>query len=96
MRLLTEDGAMIVVQSSATEFFIAGRGLTVTFTRDPDVDDRIAGIGSIEEVGLVDGKWMVQRRLNGDQSNQGRQLSMAAHQTRIYRVVLYTGERHGR
>jgi beta-galactosidase GanA len=32
------------------------------------------------------------RRLNGVQSNQGRQLSMQANQIRTYRVVLYTGE----
>ena len=91
--LLTEDGAMIIVQSKPNEFFIAGRGLTVTFTRDPDRDDRVAGIASIEQVSRVDGNWITQRRLNGDQSNQGRQLSMAANQVKTYRVVLYTYER---
>ena len=91
--LLTDDGAMIIVQSAPDEFFIAGRGLTVSFVRDPDLDDRIGGIASIEEVARVDGKWITQRRLNGDQSNQGRQLSMAPNQVRTYRVVLYAFER---
>jgi hypothetical protein len=93
--LLADDGAMIIVQSAPDEFYIAGSGLTVSFYRDPDIDDRIGGIASIEEGSLVDGKWVVQRRLNGDQSNQGRQLSMSAHQVHNYRVVLYSIERAG-
>ena len=91
--LLTDDGAMMIVQTAPEEFFIDGRGLTVTFSRDPDADDRSAGIASIEEVSRVDGRWVTQRHLNGDQSNQGRQLSMAANQMLIYRVVLYTTPR---
>jgi hypothetical protein len=91
--LLTEDGAMTVVQSASNEFYIAGRGLTLSFSRDPDVDDRLAGIASIEEVSRTGEGWVTVRRLNGDQSNQGRQLSLAPNQVRIYRVVLYTTER---
>jgi hypothetical protein len=84
---------MIIVQSAPEEFFIAGRGLTVSILRDPDRDDQVAGIGSIEEVSRIDGKWVTQRRLNGDQSNQGRQLSMSPNQVRTYRVILYATER---
>jgi hypothetical protein len=91
--LLVDDGAMIIVQTSTNEFFIAGRGLTVTFHRDPDIDDRVAGIGSIEEVSRMDGKWVTQRRLNGDQSDQGRALSLAADRMHTYRVILYSNER---
>ena len=90
---LVDDGAMLIVQVSANEFFITGRGLTVSFFRDPDLDDRIAGIGSIEEISRVDGQWVTQRRLNGDQSGQGRALSMAANQMHTYRVTLYSTER---
>jgi Domain of unknown function (DUF5597)/Beta-galactosidase len=91
--LLVDDGAMIVAQSATDEFYIAGRGLTVSFSRDPDVDDRLAGIASIDEVSRIDGNWVTVRRLNGDQTNQGRQLSLAANQMRIYRVVLYSTAR---
>jgi len=91
--LLVDDGAMLIVQVSANEFFITGRGLTVAFFRDPDSDDRTAGISSIEEVSRVDGQWVIQRRLNGDQSGQGRALSMAANQMHTYRVTLYSTER---
>ena len=88
--LLTDDGAMIVIQTGEDEFFISGRGLTVSFHRDPDTDDKVAGIASIEEVTRSKGEWLVVRRLNGDQSNQGRQLSMAPLETHTFRVKLYT------
>lgn len=93
--LITDDGAMIIIQSGPDEFFISGRGLTVSFHRDPDTDDKIAGIASIEEVTRTNGAWQTRRRLNGDQSNQGRQLSLAPLETRIYRVTLYATEHHG-
>ena len=94
--LLTDDGGMLVLQTAPDEFLVIGSGLTVTFERDPDMDDKVAGIGSIEEVTRSNGTFSTLRRLNGDQSNQGRQLSMAPLQTRMYRVVLYATKREGR
>lgn len=92
-RLLSNDGAMLVLESAADEFYIIGSGLTVSITRDPDVDARVAGIASIEEVSRSGADWKIERRLNGDQSNQGRQLSMDAQKVRIYRVRLYAATR---
>jgi hypothetical protein len=92
--LLTDDGAMIIVQSTENEFYIAGTGLTVSFFRNPDVDSAVARIESIEEVTRSNGNWSTQRRLNGDQTNQGRQLLMAAHHVRVYRVLLYATPRN--
>ena len=92
--LLTDNGAMIIVQSTENEFYIAGTGLTVSFFRNPDVDSAVARIESIEEVSRSNGNWSTQRRLNGDQTNQGRQLLMAAHQVRVYRVLLYATPRN--
>jgi hypothetical protein len=94
--LLTDDGAMLIVQSGPDEFYIAGSGLSVSFFRDPDVDSKQSGIAGIEEVVRVDGKWTIIRRLNGDQSNQGRQLSMSPHEIRVYRVSLYAIDRSPR
>lgn len=93
--LATDDGAMLVIEAKPNEFFIAGSGLSVSFARDPDADNKVSAIASIEEVIRVNGEWVTQRRLNGDQSNQGRQLQMDPHQMRIYRVVLYTTDRRG-
>ncbi len=88
-KLLTNDGAMLVLQASADEFYIAGSGLTVSIRRDPDSDARVAGISSIEEVSRSGAGWTLLRRLNGDQSNQGRQLMMDPQQMHIYRVRLH-------
>jgi beta-galactosidase GanA len=88
--LLTTDGAMMVIETAPNEFYILGSGLTVTFSRDPDVDDQIAGIGAIDQLSNMGGEWVTEDRLNGDQSNQGRELSMNAHEFRVYRVKLYT------
>ncbi|HEY2859427.1 MAG TPA: DUF5597 domain-containing protein [Terracidiphilus sp.] len=88
--LATEDGAMLAVQTAPDEFLVAGSGLTVTITRDPDTDNRIAGIASVEQIAKQGGQWVVERRLNGDQTNQGRHLQMDPHEVHIYRVKLYT------
>ncbi len=88
--LLTDDGAMLILQVSPAEFYIAGSGLTVSFARDPDVDAGIAGIESVEEVSRTSGQWTTERRLNGDQTNQGRQLLMDAKRPHIYRARLYS------
>lgn len=88
--LATDDGAMLILQSSPGEFYIAGSGLTVSFARDPDIDSNIAGIESVEEVSRASGQWKTERRLNGDQTNQGRQLLMDAKRPHIYCVRLYS------
>jgi beta-galactosidase GanA len=92
--LATDDGAMIAIQSKPNEFYIAGSGLTISFARDPDTDNKLSGIASIEEVSRdANGGWITQRWLNGDQNNQGRQLSMDPHRMRIYHVKLYAVDR---
>jgi len=88
--LLTNDGGMLLIESAPDEFFVAGSGLTVRVTRDPDTDERIAGVASIEEVTKAGADWTVTARLNGDQSNQGRQLALDPREIRTYRVRLYS------
>ena len=88
--IIADDGAMLVLQTSPGEFYVVGSGLTVSFARDPDVDTGTAGIESVEQVSRVSGQWLTERRLNGDQTNQGRQLLMDPHQRQIYRVRLYS------
>lgn len=91
--LLANGGGMLLLQSAPNEFLILGAGLTVKMTRDPDTDGGIAGISSIEEVSRVGSEWKVMARLNGDQSNQGRQLTMDPHKVKIYRLRMYTAPR---
>lgn len=85
-----KDGAMLVMETAPNEFYILGAGLTVDFQRDPDTDNQVAGIAGIDRLAFVNGRWVAQERLNGDQSNQGRQLLMDAHAFHLYRVRLYT------
>ncbi len=81
---------MLVLQASAGEFYVVGSGLTVSFACDPDVDSVTAGIDSVEQVSRVNGQWLIERRLNGDETNQGRQLTMDPQRFNIYRVRLYS------
>jgi len=92
--LLTDDGAMMILERKPNEFYILGSGLTVDFTRDPDIDDRIAGIAKVEQIAKVNGNWVTDRELTGDQTNQGRQLSMSPHEVHVYRVTLYSYSRN--
>jgi len=81
---------MLVMQSAADEFYVLGSGLTVSFMRDPDVDDRVAGIAGIARLAWKEGHWTVAEEMNGDQSDQGRGLLMDAHAIHLYRVRLYS------
>jgi beta-galactosidase GanA len=91
---LTHDGAMLIMGSGHGEFYILGSGLTVSFLRDPDVDPGIAGIAGIAQLAWKNGGWRIEQRINGDQSDQGRELLMAAHTIHLYQVRLYSYHGH--
>lgn len=76
--LAEKDGAMLVMETARDEFYILGAGLTLDFQRNPDTDNQVAGIAGIDRLAFVDGQWIAQEHLNGDQSNQGRELLMDA------------------
>lgn len=89
-KILQDDGAMIVVQTGNDEFLIGGTALTISVSKDVDLDNGIAGIVSVEEGSRANGQWKTEQRLNGDQSNQGRNVSLPAHEFKLLRVKLYT------
>jgi hypothetical protein len=91
--LESQNGALMLIANGPDEFLAIGTGLTVKVSRDPDTDAKAAGIASIEEVTRSGTDWKVVERVNGDQSNQGRQLSLDSQQVRTYRVRLYAAER---
>jgi hypothetical protein len=78
----------MVIMVSPDEFFIAGRGLVVTFETNTN-DGTQAGIGSLDAGKFVDGKWVPGLRMNGDQSHQGRHLDLPGYAYSIQKVRLY-------
>ena len=85
----TVPAGAIVINTAPDEFIIAGTGVTVLFTasNEPGVS---VGLLDVEE-GRYDnsGKWCHLRWLNGDQTNQGRQVMLDAGRFGIQRVRLY-------
>jgi len=78
----------LIIMASPNEYYIAGRGLIVTF-ESADSDGTIAGIGSLDEGKFADGKWISGLRMNGDQSHQGRHMDLPGNTYSIQKVVLY-------
>lgn len=77
----------MLIKISDDEFIIAGIGLVVTFeSKDKNY---VAGIDRIDEGQYENGKWIAGRRLNGDQSHQGRHLSIGVNDYEIQKVKLY-------
>jgi hypothetical protein len=79
----------MIIRLSPDEFIIAGTGVIVTFESLASAGT-VAGIGSIDEGEFVNGKWKSGRRMNGDQSHQGRHLYLPGGQYSMQRVKLYT------
>ena len=79
----------LIVRLGPDEFIISGTGLIVTFESLKE-EGYLAGIGSIDEGGFVDGIWNPGRRLNGDQSHQGRHMHLYGEGYSIQRIKLYT------
>ena len=89
-RVAEHTGGMLVIERHPAVFDLLGRGLVVTVLRNPDTDQRIAGIAGIETPRWHSGRWQVRQRLNGDPSNQGRQVLLSARHFHLYRVHLYS------
>jgi beta-galactosidase GanA len=81
-------GGMIIMLSP-DEFVIAGTGIIVTFESSGAADMRV-GIASADEGTFVNGNWHPGRRLNGDQTHQGRHVYLSGGTYGIQRVRLYT------
>jgi hypothetical protein len=85
----TAGAGGVIVQVAVDEFLIAGQGITVTFAPVGAGPDQV-GLDSVWE-GRFDaaGAWRPGRLLNGDQTHQGRHVSLPTGQWQIQRVKLY-------
>jgi hypothetical protein len=84
---LPPAGAIIIALSSR-EFIVAGSGVYITFV--PRHKAEQAGILRIEEGVFKQDQWITKRRLNGDESHQGRHLRLESGSFGIQQIKLYT------
>ena len=78
----------IFIATGPGEFFMAGSGLTITFSPLSD-GPPIAGLATVEEGRFVNGKWKPGRLLAGDDTGQGNNISLRSTTAGILRVTLY-------
>jgi beta-galactosidase GanA len=79
----------IFIAAGPDEFYMAGNGLTVTFSPDTP-GPPIAGLATVEEGRFADGHWVRGRTLAGDDTGQGNSISLdAGRDPGILRVTLY-------
>lgn len=78
----------LIISTGPDEYVLAGTGLTVTFESNKP-GDPLVGILSVDEGGYVNGQWRAGRRLNGDQTHQGRHLRLVPGKFGIQRIKLY-------
>jgi beta-galactosidase GanA len=84
---IANHGGLVILVGE--DFWFAGQGITITFTGAEPGGPRV-GIELVEEgVFDADGKWVPGRRLNGDQTHQGRHIRLPPGKPQIQRVRLY-------
>jgi len=85
---LGDHGGM-VIWAGGEDFWFAGQGITITFKGAGD-GPPLVGIDVAEEgVFHPNGKWLAGRRLNGDQTHQGRHIRLPPGNPQIQKVRLY-------
>jgi hypothetical protein len=70
--------AAIFIAAGPDEFYAAGTEVTVTFAPNAPGPEH-AGIGTVEEGVLVDGRWVPSRQIAGDETGEGQNLSLRSH-----------------
>lgn len=85
---IADHGGM-VIWAGGEDYWFAGQGITVTY-RGKDGGAPMVGLDVVEE-GEFDtqGTWLAGRRLNGDQTHQGRHVRLPPGSPQIQRVRFY-------
>jgi beta-galactosidase GanA len=79
----------IFIMTGPDEFYMAGNGLTITFSPNTP-GPPIVGLGTVEEGQFADGRWLPGRTLGGDETNQGNSISLRGGRgPEILRVTVY-------
>jgi mannonate dehydratase len=82
------EGGGIIIRTGEDEYIVGGTGIVITFATS-DKTLPLAGILEAEEGVYRNGKWMPGRRLNGDQTHQGRHIRIPLGTWGIQRIKLY-------
>jgi len=85
---IADHGGMLI-WAGGEEFWFAGQGITITY-KGADNGPPLVGLDIVEE-GVFDanGKWIAGRRLNGDQTHQGRHVRLPPGNPQIQKVRFY-------
>jgi beta-galactosidase GanA len=78
----------LIIQTGDDEFIVAGTGILMTFVSNERANP-VAGIETVEEGRFERNVWTRGRVLNGDDTNQGRELRLPPGQFTIRRLRLY-------
>ena len=79
----------MLIYAGGEDFWFAGQGINVTF-KGADGGAPLVGIDFAEEGAFgADGRWIAGRRLNGDQTHQGRHIRLPPGKPQVQRVRLY-------
>jgi beta-galactosidase GanA len=78
----------LIIRTGPEDYLVAGEGLVVTVApADPAAGS--AGIDRDEQGRYIDGSWHEDRRLNGDETHQGRHIRLPPGAPSLQRVRLY-------
>jgi len=80
------EAVTMIIVGDRDEFFFAGGGVRVDFTSNFPGSKNV-GMADVEEGKFVDGKWVITRRIAGDDDGQGELL--VTNPEKIERVTLY-------
>ena len=80
--------AALFIQTGPDEYFAAGSGVKVTFSPNTP-GPPLAGLGTVEAGTFVDGRWVPDIRLAGDDTGQGQDLFELQRYMGIQRFTLY-------
>jgi beta-galactosidase GanA len=77
----------IIISTGPDEYVIAGSGVIVTFASSTQGES--VGIVSVDQGSFENGQWVPKRRLNGDETHQGRHVRLPFGGFDIQKVKLY-------
>jgi len=83
-----DHSGAIIIQTGEHDFYVGGSGVVITFSH-PTKQQRV-GIETLYEGVFIGREWQAGRRLNGDQSHQGRHLRLPYQYWGLQQLRLYS------